>query len=390
MLRKKSLWQIGLTVLILHTWVFSAAAGVGSGEAPGLEFSPLFNGSDKSGWIIEPDRGTWVVEDSALYCKGFPREPYLILTENSYENFDFRAQFKVSPGCNSGIFFHVPFSGRQSKIGFEVQILDDAGREAHRSSTGSIYSVVAPSHNASRAAGEWNDIRVLFDWPNCKVWLNGHLVQNVDFSAHPELKYRLRNGPIGLSNHGHPVWYRNLWIQELPSKERWIDLFNGMDLSGWTVIGDAEWEVKDGVIVASGGTGWLVSERDYDHFHLQVYIENDTLQPRSGAIHYRWKSPDEPGYAAEYYDFTDAASFRIKYSDRFPDTVVPPLTQRWLLYQLLSTDRESIVRVNGIETGKNLLLGVMGPGRIVFCHTAADGLLRLQMMRIKILEMPSL
>ena len=36
---------------------------------------------------------------------------------------------------------------------------------------------------------------------------------------------------------------------------KWISLFNGKDLSGWTVRGKAKWSVQDGVLVGVGGMG---------------------------------------------------------------------------------------------------------------------------------------
>jgi hypothetical protein len=38
---------------------------------------------------------------------------------------------------------------------------------------------------------------------------------------------------------------------------RWISLFNGRDLEGWTARGDASWSVIDGVIVGEGARGHL-------------------------------------------------------------------------------------------------------------------------------------
>ena len=105
-------------------------------ESPGAGFEPLFNGTDFTGWDIGREDGAWVVEDGIIHCKGEPRDPYLITTGKEYANFDFYAEFKVSEGCNSGIFYHIPQAGRQSKLGFETQILDDAGdpseQEFHR------------------------------------------------------------------------------------------------------------------------------------------------------------------------------------------------------------------------------------------------------------------
>jgi hypothetical protein len=40
-------------------------------------------------------------------------------------------------------------------------------------------------------------------------------------------------------------------------KKRWRPLFNGRDLEGWTIRGDAAWRVQDGVIVGEGARGHL-------------------------------------------------------------------------------------------------------------------------------------
>lgn len=40
-------------------------------------------------------------------------------------------------------------------------------------------------------------------------------------------------------------------------KPRWISLFNGKDLTGWTARGNAEWKVENGVIVGQNGKGHL-------------------------------------------------------------------------------------------------------------------------------------
>lgn len=355
-------------------------------EPPGADFVSLFNGKDFTGWNIEPDSGAWYVKGGEIHCKGYPTIPYLIITIKEYENFDFYAEFKVSKGCNSGIFFHVPLSGRESRLGFEAQILDDAGKKPNKNSTGSIYDVIAPSLNAMKPAGDWNQYRVKFEWPNCRIWLNGQLVQDVDFSGHPKLKYRLRKGFIGLSNHGHIVHYRNLWIKELPGREEWQILFNRKDLTGWTTIGNANWHVKEGMIVATKGEGYLVTNEEFENFHFQAFVENDTLQLRGGCFYYRWVSENDPGYAAEFYDFPQAIKCTAKYGLYIPAKVTPPWRYPWLLYQIISADRESEIRTNGDITSKNTLLGKVRPGKIAIYHSSKDGVLRIQEVKIKKLE----
>src|SRR6266516_243250 len=56
-------------------------------------------------------------------------------------------------------------------------------------------------------------------------------------------------------------------------KEGWIQLFNGKDLTGWKTHPDdkAKWEVKDGILIGSGPSGHLFSEKsDYKNFRYRV------------------------------------------------------------------------------------------------------------------------
>lgn len=357
-------------------------------QAPGPGFVRLFNGKDFAGWDIEPDLGAWVIKDGMIECKGQPSEPYLVRTIKTYENFDLYAEFNFDPGCNSGIFFHVPaiVAGRASRIGFEVQILDDAGEAATKGSSGAIYDQVAPRINAMKPAGQWNQYRVTFDYPYCQIWLNGELIQDVDFSQYPQLKYRLRQGIIGLSNHGRGIRYRNLWIKEFPDKEKWQVLFNGRDLSGWHTIGDVDWQVNDGMIVATRGEGYLVSDEAYQDFYFQAYLENDTLQSRAGCFYYRWHNVADPGYAVEFYDYLQARDCLEKYGRQIPETVMPQWRTPALLYQLISTDRESEVRIGGYIAAKNYLLQKVRPGKIAIYHSAKDGVLRIHHIQVRKLE----
>ena len=49
-------------------------------------------------------------------------------------------------------------------------------------------------------------------------------------------------------------------------------LFNGEDLSGWTIVGSRPeaWTAKDGVLTVEEGDGWLRTEREYKNFVLRL------------------------------------------------------------------------------------------------------------------------
>jgi hypothetical protein len=53
------------------------------------------------------------------------------------------------------------------------------------------------------------------------------------------------------------------------AKSKWISLFNGKDLTGWTVHGKAEWSVQDGVLVGSGGMGHIYTDATGSNFEVK-------------------------------------------------------------------------------------------------------------------------
>jgi len=222
---------------------------------------------------------------------------------------------------------------------------------------------------------------VLLDWPWCKIWLNGILIQDQDFSAHPILKYRLRRGHIGLSNHASPVQYRNLWIKELPDQEQWTELFNGRDLQGWEQKGSANWRVQDGRIVADQGEGWLIMQHPYPHFHLQAYIANP-LAATKGRICYRWRDSQHPGYNAELFNYPLAVEMKKRYGSQTPESIVPAFEYPWLLYQIMSANREAEIRVAGYIVANQKLLQETGD-HIAFYRAAGDAPLVIRTVRVQ-------
>ena len=50
----------------------------------------------------------------------------------------------------------------------------------------------------------------------------------------------------------------------------WVTLFDGKNLDNWNQIGDANWKLADGVVVADKGNGFLVSKNTYTDFQLRA------------------------------------------------------------------------------------------------------------------------
>ena len=57
----------------------------------------------------------------------------------------------------------------------------------------------------------------------------------------------------------------------------WTTLLDGSSLKGWNVVGDANWEVAEGAVQASKGTGFLVTPMSYGEFQitLEFWVTDD-------------------------------------------------------------------------------------------------------------------
>lgn len=174
----------------------------------------LFDGKTLDGWaVLGPNKNGFQVEDGAIVRAETGGS--VLRTRDRYDNFVLRLEWKINPGGNSGIFLRAPRTGRASKIGIEFQIMGDSGAPVGKYSTGAIYDVLAPQQNAARPEGEWNELEIVADGPRFRAVLNGIVVQDVDFDSHDELRCRLRNGFIGLQDHGHPAAFRRIRIRPL-------------------------------------------------------------------------------------------------------------------------------------------------------------------------------
>lgn len=194
----------------------------------------LFDGKTTAGWrnYLKPGISDgWQVQDGELRRVGQAGD---IVTVGTYTDFELDLEFKVAPGGNSGIFFHVVEDSTLGAVylsGPEMQILDDAAHAdglKPETSIGSNYALHAPSASVAKAPGEWNHARIVVRGDHVEHWLNGtkivayelgsadweRRVQASKFKDMP--KYgRARSGHIALQDHGDSVAFRNIRIREL-------------------------------------------------------------------------------------------------------------------------------------------------------------------------------
>ncbi len=71
-----------------------------------------------------------------------------------------------------------------------------------------------------------------------------------------------------------------LWaVFALPAIAQEISLFNGEDLTGWTIYGTEKWYVEDGLLISESGPdkqyGYLATDKYYDDFELTLEFKQE-------------------------------------------------------------------------------------------------------------------
>jgi hypothetical protein len=210
-------------------------AGCASAPAAGDGFATLFNGRDFSGWSMAPG-SAWAVEDGVIALKqredGAEHNGTYLWTNEQYGDFVLELEFRVPEQANSGIFLRTSDLKDPVYTGLEIQVANSWGRAqlSKGGTAGALYDLVAPSKNAVRKPGEWNQVRITCRGPRVAVVLNGEAVVDADLDRWTEpnknpdgtknkfpraMKDFARRGHIGLQDHGRPVWYRNVRIKAL-------------------------------------------------------------------------------------------------------------------------------------------------------------------------------
>lgn len=206
----------------------SAARATPESSQPGWKV--LFDGSSTEAWrgYRRSDLpGGWQIVDGALTRVANGGD---IVTREQFDDFELELEWKVAPRGNSGVMFRVTEEDSSTyRTGPEMQVLDDAGHADGKSrltAAGSNYALHAAPAGVVKAAGEWNQARLVVRGAHVEHWLNGRkvveyelwspeweaLVKASKFAQWPRYG-RAKRGHIALQDHGDWVAYRNIRIR---------------------------------------------------------------------------------------------------------------------------------------------------------------------------------
>ena len=327
----------------------------------------LFDGKTTDGWRnyqSDSVSAKWTISRGVLATSKGGGD---LITKEQYDNFELSIEYRISAGGNSGVLFHVTEDGKKPwHSGPEVQVLDNAKHKAKEKS-GWLYQLKkpivpgwsvrareavgmkAPSNvDATRPAGEWNQIYLRVSESQCEVAVNGvsyyrfrkgdgawnKAVAASKFSKFPEFG-KATTGHICLQEHGNEVAFRNIKLRKLTPEgevaKQPIDgklplkgelAFPDLDWDGWEPVDDSGrnrplrfmelTHAGDDRLFAAAQKGQIFvfkNSPDVTESHLFLDIE-EKVAP--------WRKHNEEGLLGLAFDpkFADNGYFYVYYSRR--------------------------------------------------------------------------
>lgn len=191
-------------------------------------FTPLFNGTDLTGWTPIGGHCTYEVKDNAIVGTCVPKSPstYLSTDKADYSDFIFTCDMKWDVDGNSGVMFRArtrPGKNGEDVYGPQCEMEGFSGAPNARGWSGGIYGQACggwyyplwlETHSEVRKTlkqDDWNRVTIKAQGNTIKTWINGIP------AAHWKTSEYMK-GFFGLQVHaggkGTILW-RNIKVKEL-------------------------------------------------------------------------------------------------------------------------------------------------------------------------------
>jgi Domain of Unknown Function (DUF1080) len=151
----------------------------------------------------------------------------------------------------------------------------------------------------------------------------------------------------------------------------WVTLFDGKNLDNWSPIGDANWRLEDGVVVADKGNGFLVSKNSYTDYQIRAefWVDDDA----NSGIFIRCTDPEK---------VTGSNSYEVNIWDKRPEPSygtgaivnvakvdpMPKAAGKWNVYEITAHGSQFTVVLNGQKTVDGAQDSKFASGRIALQH----------------------
>ena len=142
-----------------------------------------------------------------------------------------------------------------------------------------------------------------------------------------------------------------------PGDAGWVTLFDGSNLDQWYRVGDGNWRLEDGAVVADKLTGknqgFLVSNKMYRDFelHAEFWVSHDA----NSGIYMRCGNPmvftDKICYEANIFDQRKDPTYGTGALVHIAKVVpMPKAGGQWNTYDITVKGRRIVLVLNGVKT----------------------------------------
>lgn len=218
----------------------------------------LFDGETDFGWQAA-SKADWKVADGAISVRS--GQPGLFYTTTQFADFELKVDFRAAAATNSGIFLRTPPVPTDPKA--DCYELNIAAPEVSPFFTGSF--VGRAKAGEYRPSASWQTFHVTAIGGRFTVSLDGRQVLDYEDPT------PIGRGHIGLQLNSGQVEFRNIKLKPLSLEP----LFNGKDLSGWTVFPGKKsvfTVTPDGELSLKDGPGQIESARQFADFCVQLDV----------------------------------------------------------------------------------------------------------------------
>ena len=202
----------------------------------------LFNGKDLSGWhsYLEKVPGkAWQVLNGTIMLNKNNKNVYKdyadLTSDDEFENFDFKVEWKMTPCANAGVMFYVhesPEFKNTYESGPEMQIADLACNDDGRilkCRAGDLYDLISADTEWVNQAPKWNEYEIKSINGHLEFFQNGHKIVETDMWD-DHWRDMIKNSKFvewpgfGTFKKGHisfqgtengKLWFRNIKIRKL-------------------------------------------------------------------------------------------------------------------------------------------------------------------------------
>ena len=166
----------------------------------------------------------------------------------------------------------------------------------------------------------------------------------------------------------------------------WTVLFDGKNLDNFSPIGDANWRIEDGVLVADKATknSYLVSKKDYRDFQIRAefWVSDDA----NSGIFIRCTNPNEVGsknaYEVNIFDTRPDPSYGTGAIVDVAKVTTPiKAGGKWNTYEITAKGSTFDVTLNGVKTVAGGSDSKFPKGRIALQY--GQGVVKFRKVEIK-------